>query len=83
MITRSLGEGVCAITKSGELTFMNPAGASMLGWEDVGPDGRPRLGMATPRFLLDPALRAMSQRQNVSSDDTRFERADGSFFPSP
>ena len=81
VITRSLGEGVCAITKSGELTFMNPAGASMLGWEDVVPDGRPRLGMATPRFLLDPALRAMSQRQNVSSDDTRFERADGSFFP--
>ena len=37
--------------------------------------------MATPRFLLDPALRAMSQRQNVISDDTRFERADGSYFP--
>ncbi len=81
VITRSLGEGVCAITRSGELTFMNPAGASMLGWEDVGADGRPRLGMATPRFLLDPALRAMSQRQNISSDDTRFERADGSYFP--
>ncbi len=81
VITRSLGEGVCAITRSGELTFMNPAGASMLGWDDVGPDGRPRLGVATPRFLLDPALRAMSLRQNVSSDDTRFERADGSYFP--
>jgi len=81
VITRSLGEGVCAITRSGDLTFMNPAGASMLGWDDVGPDGRPRSGMATPRFLLDPALRAMSQRQNVSTDDARFERADGSFFP--
>ena len=81
VITRSLGEGVCAITRSGEITFMNPAGAGMLGWEDIGPDGRPRLGMATPRFLLDPALRAMSQRQNVTSDDTRFERADGTYFP--
>ena len=81
VITRSLGEGVCAISRSGDLTFMNPAGASMLGWEDVGHDGRPRPGMLTPRFLLDPALRAMSQGQNVSSDDTRFERADGSYFP--
>ncbi len=56
VITRSLGEGVCAISRSGDLTFMNPAGAAMLGWEELGPDGRPRPGTSTPRFLLDPAL---------------------------
>ncbi len=31
-ITSSLGEGVCAISEGGDVTFMNPAGASMLGW---------------------------------------------------
>jgi diguanylate cyclase (GGDEF)-like protein/PAS domain S-box-containing protein len=80
VITHSLGEGVCAIARSGDLTFMNPAGAAMLGWDDVAPDGRPRRRV-TPRFLLDPALRAMALRQTVSTDDTRFEKADGSHFP--
>ena len=32
VILRSLGEGVCAVSEEGEITFMNPAGASMLGW---------------------------------------------------
>jgi diguanylate cyclase (GGDEF)-like protein/PAS domain S-box-containing protein len=82
VITRSLGEGVCAINQGGAITFMNPAGAGMLGWADVvAADGRPSAAVETPRFLLDPALRAMTLRRNVISDDTRFERADGSHFP--
>ena len=70
LITRSLGEGVCAIDRAGAITYMNPAGASMLGWPDRGSDGWPDCGSdeggparattETPRFLLDPALRAMS-----------------------
>ena len=35
VITSSLGEGVCAVSEAGEITFMNPAGASMLGWYGV------------------------------------------------
>ena len=82
VIARSLGEGVCAISRTGEITFMNPAGADMLGWRDVRTgDGLPPLPVETPRFLLDPAMRAMSLRQNVVTDDTRFERADGTHFP--
>jgi len=82
VITSSLGEGVCAINKSGEITFMNPAGANMLGWADrVLGNGQPAAVIETPRFLLDPAMRAMSLRQNVVSDDVRFERGDGSQFP--
>ena len=81
VITSSLGEGVCAISKSGEITFMNPAGASMLAWDVAPGDGRPTRVVETPRFLLDPAMRAMAQRQNVVTDDTRFERGDGSYFP--
>ena len=82
VITSSLGEGVCAINKSGEITFMNPAGASMLGWLEAPPgDGLSSIVIETPRFLLDPALRAMTLRQNVVTDDTRFVRGDGTYFP--
>ncbi len=43
VITSSLGEGVCAIDNSGQIIFMNPAGASMLGWSDrAAGDGRCR-----------------------------------------
>ena len=84
-ITSSLGEGVCAISESGEVTFMNPAGASMLGWYTLGPSSGeegPLLSAGeTPRFLLDPAMRAMSLRRNVTIHDTRFDRPDGSHFP--
>jgi diguanylate cyclase (GGDEF)-like protein/PAS domain S-box-containing protein len=80
VITSSLGEGVCAIDKDGAVTFMNPAGAGMLGWTDTRP-GHPSATTEAPRFLLDPALRAMALRQNVMSDDTRFVRDDGTHFP--
>jgi diguanylate cyclase (GGDEF)-like protein/PAS domain S-box-containing protein len=84
-ITSSLGEGVCAISESGEVTFMNPAGAGMLGWPTLGlragHEGPLMAAGETPRFLLDPAMRAMSQRRNVTIHETRFERRDGSHFP--
>ena len=80
VITSSLGEGVCAINSAGEVTFMNPAGALMLGWTDIR-SGQPPPKTETPRFLLDPALRAMALRQNVISDDSRFVRSDGTHFP--
>ena len=84
VITSSLGEGVCAIDNAGKITFMNPAGARMLGWPEGGAaeqSGAAPAATETPRFLLDPAMRVMALRQNVVSDDTRFERADGSHFP--
>jgi diguanylate cyclase (GGDEF)-like protein/PAS domain S-box-containing protein len=82
VITSSLGEGVCAINRAGIITFMNPAGARMIGWpEGLARDGIPPSGTTTPRFLLDPALRAMELGQNVVSDDARFERGDGTYLP--
>ncbi len=83
-ITSSLGEGVCAVSETGEITFLNPAGASMLGWYTVGADeddGPVLPAHETPRFLLDPAMRAIALRRNVTSYDTRFDRPDGSHFP--
>jgi diguanylate cyclase (GGDEF)-like protein/PAS domain S-box-containing protein len=82
VITNSLGEGVCAVSRAGDITFMNPAGARMLGWYDVSDAGGPVCpAEGTPRFLLDPALRAMALRRNITSYDTRFDRSDGSHFP--
>jgi diguanylate cyclase (GGDEF)-like protein/PAS domain S-box-containing protein len=83
-ITSSLGEGVCAIGESGQVTFMNPAAASMLGWYNLpssGDEGPLLSAVETPRFLLDPAVRAMSLRRNVTIHETRFDRPDGSHFP--
>ncbi len=83
LITGSIGEGVCAVSEDGRITFMNPAGASMLGWYglDTGDEGPMVPAEETPDFLREPALRAMELRRSFTSDDTRFERLDGSHFP--
>ena len=82
VITRSLGEGVCAVSEEGRITFMNPAGASMLGWYglETDDDGPVVPADETPAFLLEPALRAIALRRNVTSDDARFQCLDGSHF---
>jgi diguanylate cyclase (GGDEF)-like protein/PAS domain S-box-containing protein len=83
VITASLGEGVCAISAEGRITFMNPAGASMLGWYglETDDDGPVVPTGETPEFLREPALRAIALGRNVTSDDTPFERLDGSHVP--
>jgi diguanylate cyclase (GGDEF)-like protein/PAS domain S-box-containing protein len=84
-ITASLGEGVCAISKGGYITFVNPTACSMLGWEkassvtDLDLAG-PELGPPAPGFILGPAMRAMSTGETITSYDARFKRADGSDF---
>ena len=83
-VTSSMGEGVCAISDRGEISFMNPSGADMLGWFSLR-DGRgDRAALPAgeaPDFLLEPAKRAMALRRNVTTYDTRFTRIDGSHFP--
>ena len=83
IITGSLGEGVCAVSEDGRITFMNPAGAGMLGWYGLETDDEGPVVPATeaPDFLREPALRAMALGRNVTSDDTLFQRLDGSHFP--
>ena len=85
-ITSSLGEGVCAVSRNGRMTFMNPAASSMLGWNtlealenlSIVPDSEP--GPAAPSFILGPAMRSMTTGQSVISHDSRFERRDGSLI---
>jgi diguanylate cyclase (GGDEF)-like protein/PAS domain S-box-containing protein len=84
LITNSLGEGVCAVNAAGEVTFMNPAGAAMLGWTTppVGPALiADRADVAPTHFLVDPATRAILAGRNITTYDTRFQRADGTYFP--
>jgi diguanylate cyclase (GGDEF)-like protein/PAS domain S-box-containing protein len=83
IITGSLGEGVCAVGEDGRITFMNPAATDMLGWYGLeSHDGGPLvLATEAPDFLREPALRAIALGRNVTSDDTLFQRLDGSHFP--
>ena len=85
-ITSSLGEGVCAVDRSGQVTFVNPAALQMLGW-DASPDLQGHqlesgldYGIRAPSFILAPAMRAMAKVDTITNYDTRFARADGSVF---
>jgi diguanylate cyclase (GGDEF)-like protein/PAS domain S-box-containing protein len=85
-ITSSLGEGVCAVSRGGEMTFINPAASTMLGWDglhslgDLDLMSKLDLGRTAPSFILAPAMRAMATKETITSYDTRFERASGEFF---
>ncbi len=85
-ITSSMAEGVCALTATGEITFLNPAAAAMLGWgptDSEGPGGMLAgrgVGYRAPSFILNPARRAVETATTVTGYDTRFERADGSIL---
>ncbi|HLX88136.1 MAG TPA: EAL domain-containing protein [Acidimicrobiales bacterium] len=85
-ITSSLGEGVCAVSRTGQVTFVNPAASAMLGWDHVGeldsflPPPQLEAGPRAPSFVLAPAMRAMTTGETITSYDSRFQRRDGSFF---
>ena len=85
-ITSSLGEGVCAVNRSGRITFMNPAASKMLGHEpvsdldDAGLTSELHLGPRAPSYILAPAVRSIANRETISSFDSRFQRVDGSYF---
>ena len=86
-ITASLGEGVCAVSTGGRITFMNPAARAMLGWDPEPGIGGNHLetlidvGPAAPSFIAAPAMRSIANRDTITSYEARFQRADGSFFP--
>ncbi|MGH9028307.1 MAG: putative bifunctional diguanylate cyclase/phosphodiesterase, partial [Acidimicrobiales bacterium] len=85
-ITSSLGEGVCAVSRSGHITFMNPAASTMLGHATVDDLGEHELtpgldiGPSAPSYILAPAMRSIANCDTITSYDTRFQRAEGSFF---
>jgi diguanylate cyclase (GGDEF)-like protein/PAS domain S-box-containing protein len=85
-ITTSLGEGVCAVDRSGQVTFANPAAVRLLGWETTPELQHHQLetgldfGIRAPSFILAPAMRSMAKVDTITNYDTRFTKADGSSF---
>ncbi len=86
-ITSSMGEGVCAVSETGDITFVNPAACAMLGWHDPGEYARSVASKGTkatslvfkaPSFLTMASQRCLSSQSTVTSYDSRFVRADGS-----
>ena len=88
-VAASVGEGVYAVDLHGDLTFLNPAAAAILGWGEgellgssmhdavhsLDPEGNPR---SAETCLL---LRVIRDGQAVRVDDDVFVRRDGSLVP--
>ena len=89
LILNSAGDGIYGVNKEGQLTFINPIAAQMLGWEiseligrhahdmfhHTRPDGRPYPADECPNYMTfqDGIARSVS--------DEVFWRRDGSNFP--
>src|ERR1700722_13802543 len=71
-ITLNIGEGVCAISADGRLTFVNRAAAALV---------RLPSPSTAPDFLLAPALEAMRTGQVIREHDTVFRGKNGDAIP--
>jgi diguanylate cyclase (GGDEF)-like protein/PAS domain S-box-containing protein len=83
-ITLNIGDGVCAIDADGNLTFVNPAAADMIGLRPLDtrtPEGPGGDALTAPDFLLVPAIEAMRSGRTIREDDARFRRRNGSAVP--
>ncbi|HXW47296.1 MAG TPA: EAL domain-containing protein [Streptosporangiaceae bacterium] len=83
-ITLNIGEGVCAIDAGGDLTFVNPAAADMIGLPVVDARTDEKLAgvaLTAPDFLLVPAIEAMRTGRTIREDDARFRSRNGSAIP--
>jgi diguanylate cyclase (GGDEF)-like protein/PAS domain S-box-containing protein len=83
-ITLNIGEGVCAISADGRLTFVNRAAADMMELpslnvtiDDPVDDG----ALTAPDFLLAPAFEAMRTGRAIREHDALFRGKDGDTIP--
>lgn len=79
-ITLNIGEGVCAVDVSGNLTFVNPAAASLVNLPTRTIPVEERLNrdvLRAPDFLLAPAREAMAAGRVIREEDGSFEGRDG------
>lgn len=80
LILDSAGEGIYGVDWQGRTTFVNPAAASMLGWDTAALIGRPL------QEVLEPSAHAtfrvsFQDGQVLHASETAFRRQDGSSFP--
>ena len=79
-ITLNIGEGVCAISADGRLTFVNRAAAEFMELPtlNISIDGGT---LTAPDFLLAPAAAAMRTGQPVREHDAMFRGKNGDTIP--
>jgi len=83
-ITLNIGEGVCAISADGRLTFVNRAAADMMELPslDITIDDPVNGGTLTaPDFLLAPASEAMRTGRAIREHDALFRGKNGDTIP--
>jgi diguanylate cyclase (GGDEF)-like protein len=83
-VTMNMGEGVCAISAAGQLTFVNPAAADMIELPDAVSatiETGNEVFTRAPDFLLGPAQEAMRTGRTIREDDARFRGKNGSVIP--
>lgn len=88
LMLKSAGEGICGIDEDGNIVFINPAGAKMLGYRSEDLQGKPfhqtvhyhrKEGGKYPAEDC-PILSTLRSEEIHHGDDTMW-RADGSCFP--
>jgi PAS domain S-box-containing protein len=88
-ITNSLGEGVYALDRAGQFTFVNPAAEYLLGWREaelLGRDAHAFIHMQSANGVRivpeDMPLQAMLRSSTTyRDDDAVLTRRDGAMFP--
>ena len=88
-ITKSMGEGVYALDRAGQFTFVNPAGEELLGWTEaelLGKDAHAIIDMRSANGVRiipeDVPLQTLTPSdRSYRDDDAVLMRRDGSVFP--
>ncbi|MBF0370266.1 MAG: PAS domain S-box protein [Magnetococcales bacterium] len=88
-ILAAAGEGICGVDQEGHITFINPAGAEMTGWEAGEMIGRHEHTLLNPThadnephtFEGSPIHTTLRDGVSHQVNDEFFQRRDGSTFP--
>jgi PAS domain S-box-containing protein len=86
LLLASSGEGIFGLDPEGRCTFLNPAGAALLGYRADELEGRALHDVIHPHAPGDdpdgcPILHAVREGQALRADDDVFVRRDGSTLP--
>ncbi|RMF98163.1 MAG: PAS domain S-box protein [Candidatus Schekmanbacteria bacterium] len=89
LILNYAGEGICGLDKNGDITFINPAGARMLGWTVEELEGKKIWKVFHKidnhqKFInwnSSPINRTLLEGKSYHIENEFFERKDGSIFP--
>ncbi|WP_250679131.1 PAS domain S-box protein [Geomonas sp. Red32] len=87
LILDSVGEGICGLDLEGNVTFVNPAAAKMLGFRPAEMEGKPLHNLISDgseegaRPEPGAVIRTLLKWNNQGVVDDDFRRRDGSSFP--